>query len=731
MQGRGGRYGSPPTEDLSPLTSRLCFGPVELRPRERQLLVAGQPVALGARAFDVLLALVAQRGQVVSKADLLDQAWPGLMVEENNLSVQISALRKVLGAHAIATIPALGYRFALAESAADALPMPAAAADTALSQALQGLRQTGPVRLLAEWQAGPDAGPRADPVGPDAEPRADAVGPGASALSDTAFLAQAQRLVAQHGGVWLASPGTGLQAEFASAQAAAACCHLLHPLAQKLLPGSHPPTPQLKAALAEAGPGDVGQALLQRARLGQSLASAWVTQQLVHKLDGDLLDMGPQDAPTGAAPQRFFHLMPSVASMPDERLPTPANKLKPTLAIIPFAAYSHQADPVSLGDILADQVIGALSRSPALHVISRLSTQPFRDRDTPVHAIAQRLAADFVVSGRYWTADGRIHLRVELADADTSQVLWTQALDDLETAVLQPDSALVQQVVGGVVQAVYAHEMAQLRGAALPDLASHTLLLAAINLLYRLSPRDFTLARSALEALHQRAPRHAAPLAWLARWHLFRVVQGWSDNRDEDGRLALDHANHALDLDPDSSLALTMLGNVNTSYLKDLDRADWLYDQALAINPNESLAWLQKGNALSFRGDGPQALDCARRAVSLSPLDPASHFYLTILASAALTARDYPKAIEAASAATSQNQSHLSPHRILAIALAMTGRMDEARANVRRVLMLQPGLTVDHYLAHSPASGQPMAAEFAQALHAAGLPMGLATPGAG
>ena len=693
------------------MTSRLRFGPVELRPRERQLLVEGQPVALGARAFDVLLALVARRDRVVSKAELLDQAWPGLMVEENNLSVQISTLRKVLGAQAIATIPALGYRFALAEFATDAAPSTTEPADKVLALALQGLRPTGRVRLLVRWQGSPAA-----PLGQDELAH--------DLAHDLAFVAQARRLVAQHGGDALAGPAGCLQADFPSAQAAAACCHLLHPLAQKLLPGSQPPTQQLKAALAEAGPDDAGMALLLRARLGQTLASAWVTQQLVHKLDGDLRDMGPQDGINGNAPQRFFHLMPSVVSMPDKRLPAPANKLKPTLAIIPFAAYARQADPVSLGDILADQVIGALSRSPALHVISRLSTLPFRDRDTPVHEIAHSLAADFVVSGRYWTANGRMHLQVELADAASSQVLWTQALDDLETAVLQPDSALVQQVVGGVVQAVYAHEMAQLRGAALPDLASHTLLLAAINLLYRLSPRDFTLARSALEALHQRAPRHAAPLAWLARWHLFRVVQGWSDNRDEDGRLALDHANHALDLDPDSSLALTMLGNVNTSYLKDLDRAEWLYDQALALNPNESLAWLQKGNARSFRGDGSTALACAQRAVQLSPLDPASHFYLTILASAALTAQDYPQAIEAASAAASQNQSHVSTHRILAIALAMTGRLDEARASVRRVLMLQPGLTVDHYLAHSPASGLPMAAEFAKALQTAGLPSG-------
>lgn len=89
----------------------IRFGSVEIRPSERQLLLAGRPAALGARAFDVLLALIARRGQVISKSELLDLVWPGLVVEENNLQVHVSALRKLLGPHAIATIPGRGYRF--------------------------------------------------------------------------------------------------------------------------------------------------------------------------------------------------------------------------------------------------------------------------------------------------------------------------------------------------------------------------------------------------------------------------------------------------------------------------------------------------------------------------------------------------------------------------------------------------------------------------------------------
>jgi len=89
----------------------LRFGRFELQPPQRRLLADGQTVALGARAFDVLVTLASRAGQLVTKSELLDEVWSGLVVEEANLSVQVSTLRKVLGADLIATIPGRGYRF--------------------------------------------------------------------------------------------------------------------------------------------------------------------------------------------------------------------------------------------------------------------------------------------------------------------------------------------------------------------------------------------------------------------------------------------------------------------------------------------------------------------------------------------------------------------------------------------------------------------------------------------
>ena len=93
---------------------RLRFEHFELDPSERLLLASGLPVTITSRAFDLLLLLVARAGVLITKEELLAGAWRGLVVEENNLHVQVSTLRKIVGSQAIETVAGHGYRFTLA-----------------------------------------------------------------------------------------------------------------------------------------------------------------------------------------------------------------------------------------------------------------------------------------------------------------------------------------------------------------------------------------------------------------------------------------------------------------------------------------------------------------------------------------------------------------------------------------------------------------------------------------
>lgn len=92
------------------------FGPFRLEAGERRLLRYGKPVPLTSRIFDLLLLLVQNSGHLVGKEEIMLEVWGGNIVEENNLTVSMSALRKALGQEQggrelVETVPKCGYRF--------------------------------------------------------------------------------------------------------------------------------------------------------------------------------------------------------------------------------------------------------------------------------------------------------------------------------------------------------------------------------------------------------------------------------------------------------------------------------------------------------------------------------------------------------------------------------------------------------------------------------------------
>src|SRR5439155_23092433 len=94
----------------------ISFEPFRLLPAQRLLLEGDTPVRLGSRAFDILAVLVERAGEVVGKEELIARAWPQTVVEDSNLKIQVSALRRALGDgqggnRYVLTVPGRGYNF--------------------------------------------------------------------------------------------------------------------------------------------------------------------------------------------------------------------------------------------------------------------------------------------------------------------------------------------------------------------------------------------------------------------------------------------------------------------------------------------------------------------------------------------------------------------------------------------------------------------------------------------
>ena len=111
---------------LPNLAERVVFGPFSLLPRQRLLLEEGEPVRVGSRALDILIALIERPGDLITKNALVARVWPDTIVAADNLRVQVAALRRSLrdgspGHRYIVNVPGRGYCFVSAVRTQDSI----------------------------------------------------------------------------------------------------------------------------------------------------------------------------------------------------------------------------------------------------------------------------------------------------------------------------------------------------------------------------------------------------------------------------------------------------------------------------------------------------------------------------------------------------------------------------------------------------------------------------------
>ncbi len=455
---------------------------------------------------------------------------------------------------------------------------------------------------------------------------------------------------------------------------------------------------------------------------GEIVVSAEVRDQLTAGLDADVEDLGECHLKHVDKPVRAYRVGPPGHAPVIQAGNAVRLDLRPTIAVIPFAMRGAERGHEMLGEALADEVIAALSRTAEMHVISRLSTTAFRDRQEAVDDIRTHLGASYILSGNCRSSGNQLALFVELIDAKTGKIAWADSLKGQINGIFVADDALIAQLVGSVSSYVMAEELQRARSHSLPTLEGYTLLLGAVALMHRTQFSDFDRARLMLEHLITRSQRHPVPHAWLAAWHVLRVQQGWSPDPSAEAQLALDCTKRALDSEPNSSLALTVGGFVHTNLLRDLPTAERLYDSALQNNPNESLAWLLKGTMHAFRGEGEDAVDATERALALSPLDPLRYFYDSLAATAAASAGRYDRAIELGKRSLRYNRTHTSTYRAIAIAQVLGDHLPDARNTVAQLLQLEPNFTLSRFIARSPTTQFPHGVRLVDALRRAGVP---------
>ena len=122
-------------------------------------------------------------------------------------------------------------------------------------------------------------------------------------------------------------------------------------------------------------------------------------------------------------------------------------QLLPTIAVIPFVERCDKGEHHVVGEVLADEIIAALSRSAELNVISRLSTTVFRGREASVAEVSRYLTANYVLSGAYRTVGSKLRINVELAKTDSGTIVWSDTMEGDVEAIVSGRDGIVNDIV--------------------------------------------------------------------------------------------------------------------------------------------------------------------------------------------------------------------------------------------------------------------------------------------
>ena len=396
--------------------------------------------------------------------------------------------------------------------------------------------------------------------------------------------------------------------------------------------------------------------------------------------------------------------------------------LLPSIAVLPFVHRSPGEAPAPLGSLMSEELSRHLSRSWAFSVTSYLASRQFNPETVRPAEVSSVAGVDYLVSGSVSGEGGRFRAEIDLHDAVREKVIWSRRFEGAKSSLMEGRSTVLRNATQQIGQTA-AGEAVRLAGfKPLSSLESHTLLMAAISLMQEMDARKFRQAHDILSHLLEREPRHALPLTWMGFWHVMRVEKGLSPNREEDSRYASRMAEAAIEAAPGFSLAHTLKGLISSHLTFRFDLAQDAYDLALRDNPNEALALLLKGATLAYQDMPDEAVQMTEAARRLTPLGPQRYYFDAISALANLSARNFGRAIELADRSLEAKRAFPVPLRSKAIALQMSGRGEEARSTVRKLLEAAPEFCLSQFQRDNPAAMSPAGQEWASALRQAGVP---------
>ncbi len=383
-----------------------------------------------------------------------------------------------------------------------------------------------------------------------------------------------------------------------------------------------------------------------------------------------------------------------VASIKKMAFPLPD---EPSIAVMPFANMSGDPKQEFLCDGITEEIITALSKVPRLFVISRQSTFFYKGKPVKISHVSEELGVRYVMEGSLQRSADRIRINVQLIDALTGRHLWAERYErDLKDLfVLQDEitmkilTAVRVKLTEGEVSPVYSKYFKGKQG-----FDCYLKLMEAAKHADRRTIEDNNVARRLNEEAISMCPENPIGYAQLSWVYGVDFTLGNTKSPQETGRKIDELAEKAIAIDDSLPLPHIVL-SFTYGYRREYEKAIAEGERAVSLDPNGWLAYSAYATALLNACKPEEAIPMFQKAIRLNP--NASTITFVNLGHAFRNAGRFEEAVSTYKKGIQRAPDYIIAHIGLGTTYSLMGRDNEARAEAKEVLRINPKFSLGHF----------------------------------
>ena len=397
-----------------------------------------------------------------------------------------------------------------------------------------------------------------------------------------------------------------------------------------------------------------------------------------------------------------------------------AKSPQPSLIVLPFKNIDNDPQQAYFSQGITDDLITDLSSYSSIEVISSRIAFQYNQSDVDLKTLVEELGVEYVVEGTIRRTTEQVRINVQMIDAQRGTNLWAEQFNRPLSSLFNIQDEVRARIVSALSVKLSEPELKKEQRRYTNSYQAYDLFLQGqSNLIKRASVADNRQAREYFEQAIAIDPKFARAYAALAMANADAYRHNWDENPEVTGRIALQQARHAIEMDPDLHYASLASGYVEFFVAGNHNVAAAMAERTLELDPKNADAHLLLAAIYVHANEYKKSEAYVESSMRLNPTPPSIYFHIGALGH--LLQKEYDLALDMFERSLWVNPERFLGKVYVTIALIRMNRLDDAKWYADEIRAASPGFSAEQWANKQPFKDRNINQQLSADLRKAGL----------